>query len=149
VWPGLEAERLLQPRLIPVGSPQLLAGGPPVRQPSDCLLYPLLHDAIGMDWRLWLQGLGADHRDRRIARGIRFSDSTLLTRAAVAGQGLALLRDTYVADDVAAGRLKVAFDAPWPADFAYYVVTRPGASISQEQIASFKTWLMQEAASGA
>lgn len=76
---------------------------------------------------------------------MRFSDSTLLTRAAVAGQGLGLLRDTYVADDIAVGRLQVAIDAPWPADFAYYVVTRRGSPGRHRHVANFKKSLCQEA----
>lgn len=145
-WPGLKAERLLQPRLVPVGSPELLAAGRAICEPMDCLRYKLLHDSLGADWRLWLQAMGADYRDKRLARGTRFSDAALLIRAAIAGQGLALLRDTYVADEIAAGRLEVALDAPWPAKFAYYIVTRPGAQHSSPHSASFTAWLKQEAA---
>jgi LysR family glycine cleavage system transcriptional activator len=76
------------------------------------------------------------------------SDSTLLVRAAVAGQGLALLRDTYVTEEVDAGRLAVALDAPWPAAFAYYVVTRAGARHGTS-VNRFVAWLMREAAAGA
>ena len=145
-WPGIEAVRLLQPRLIPVGSPRLLTDGPPIRHPADCLKYPLLHDSIAADWRLWLQALGADHRDPRATRGTRFSDPTLLIGAAIAGQGLALLRDAYVAEDIAAGRLNIVIDAPWPAEFAYYIVTAPGSDRRDSHLARFKEWLIQEAA---
>ncbi len=50
-----------------------------------------------------------------------------IVRAAVAGLGLALVRDIYAAEEVAAGRLAVALDRPWPTVFAYYVVTLPDA----------------------
>ena len=147
-WPGLQARPLLQPHLVPVGSPVLLAAGPPVREPTDCLRYPLLHDSLGADWRLWLQAMGAEHRDERIAHGTRFSDAGLLIRAAIAGQGLALLRDTYVADEIAAGRLAIAFNASWPAKFAYYVVTRADPKSRKAQVAQFSDWLVQEATDG-
>lgn len=137
---------MLQPRLVPVGSRSLLAAGPPIHTAADCLRYTLLHDADALDWPLWMRAVGGGHRDPRLAAGARFADSTLLARAAVAGQGLALLRDTYVADDIAAGRLRVAFDAPWPAAFAYYVVTRPGARRRKGPIAAFADWVLQEAA---
>lgn len=145
-WPGLEAVSLLRPRLVPVGSPGLLADGALIGQPSDCLRYPLLHELRSEDWRLWLQAHGADHNDPRVARGSRLADAGLLVRAAVAGQGLALLRDTYVAEEVAAGRLRIALDAPWPARFAYYCVTLPGSDRARPQIARFKAWLLREAA---
>lgn len=144
-WPNVEAVPLLRPRLVPVGSPGLLAGGPAIRVPADCLNYPLLHDSEAADWPLWLQAVGADHRDARVARGTRFSDSTLLMGAAIAGQGLALLRDTYVADDIAAGRLAVAIEAAWPAEFAYYVVTAPGVAARDATAGRFVRWLMREA----
>lgn len=123
----------------------MLAGGPPIRVPADCLTYPLLHDAEAADWPLWLEALGADHRDTRVGRGTRFSDSTLLVGAAVSGQGLALLRDTYVADDIAAGRLAAAVEAAWPAEFAYYVVTAPGAVERDATVDRFVQWVVQEA----
>lgn len=145
-WPGLDARRLLQPRLIPVGCPALIAAHDPIRAAADCLSFPLLHDQAGVDWRLWLQAMGADHRDARAARGTRFSDGALLLRAAVAGQGLALVRDTYANEEIAAGRLDVAYEAPWPARFAYYVVTRP-SSAADPHAARFVEWLFREAAS--
>ena len=92
-----------------------------------------------------LQALGADPR---VARGTRFSDAGLLIRAAIAGQGLALLRDTYVGDEIAAGRLQLAVDAPWPAQFAYYIVTRPDPKRRSPLVAQFSDWLRQEAMAG-
>lgn len=145
-WPGLEAQRLFHPRLVPVGSPGLLRSGPPIREPADCLQYPLLHDAAGADWRLWFRAFGLGGRDPRIARGTRFSESTPLIRAACAGQGLALVRDIYVEEDVAAGRLAIALEAPCPAQFAYYVATPPGARGHSRYLAEFRGWLMREAA---
>ena len=148
-WQGVEATPLMRPRLVPVGSPRLLADGPPIRRPADCLNHLLLQDAAGADWRLWLQALGADHRDPRVGRGSRFSDPTLLLGAAVAGQGLALLPDTYVAEDVAAGRLKIAIAAAWPGEFAYYAVIPSGADRHNARVARFKEWLVREAAEAA
>jgi LysR family transcriptional regulator, glycine cleavage system transcriptional activator len=146
-WPGLHAVWLLQPRLVPVGSPSLLGAGVPICAPLDCLRYPLLHDSLASDWRLWLRAMGANHRDPRVTRGTRFSDVPLLIRAAVAGQGLALLRDTYAADEIAGGRLQIALDAPWPARFAYYVVTRAAPKDVSALAATFTEWLLSEVAS--
>jgi LysR family glycine cleavage system transcriptional activator len=125
-----------------------MADGPPILHPADCLNYPLLHDAIAADWRLWLQAFGANHRDPRTVRGTRFSDATLLLGAAIAGQGLALLRDAYVEQDIAAGRLRIAIHAAWPAEFTYYVVTNPRAGSRSSQVGCFREWLLREAANG-
>jgi len=143
-WAGMATIPLLRPRLLPVGSPALLAKGPPIAEPADCLAYPLLHDPETADWRLWLQAMGVDNVDASTLRGTRLADSTLLARAAVAGQGLALLRDTYAMDEIAAGRLQVALDAPWPMEFAYYIVTTRGTHLPT--VKAFSDWLRAEAA---
>ena len=95
----------MAPAQIVVGSPQLLEDGPPIIEPQDCLRYPLLHDIARKDWEYWLTALG---REQEVPKtGHAFSDDTLLVRAAVASQGLALVYDTYAAKDIAAGRLVV------------------------------------------
>ncbi len=147
-YEGLGSVCLLRPRLVPVGSPDLLAKAPPIRVPADCLRFPLLQDADGMDWTLWLRGFGVADPQRRASHGPRLGDDYLLIRAAVAGQGLALVRDTSAADEIAAGRLALALDAPESTAFAYWLVTRPDAAAQRPAIAAFKSWIMQEAARG-
>lgn len=142
-YPGLESVRLMAPELIPVASPALLSAGASIAAPSDCLAYPLLQDSARADWRLWLKALGTQD-DPRIERGPSFDDDFLLVRAAVAGQGIALVRDIYAREEITDGRLAVAIDRPWPSEFAYYVVTLP-AAIERPAIAHFVQWLMEEA----
>ncbi len=72
------------------------------------------------------------------------ADDLLAVRAALSGQGLALVRDVYADEEIAAGRLVVALDRPWPTPFAYYFVTRPEAA-DRPDIAAFRTWVLQEA----
>ena len=66
-YPGLQSMPLLAPVLLPVCSPALLASGPALDEPVDCLQYPLLQDADRADWTLWLQahGFEPDSRSRR------------------------------------------------------------------------------------
>ena len=142
-YPGLEAVHLMAPELIPVASPRLLAEGPRIDTPVDCLAYPLLQDSDRADWRLWLQAFGVED-DPRIERGQAFDEDFLLVRAAEAGQGIALVRDIYAREEVMAGRLAVALDCPWPTDFAYYVVTLPQAT-ERPAVAAFVSWLIDEA----
>ncbi|UUS14924.1 LysR substrate-binding domain-containing protein [Stenotrophomonas sp. CD2] len=54
-YPGLHAEHLMAPVLLPVASPALLAGAPTVSSVQDCLQLPLLQDADRSDWRLWFR----------------------------------------------------------------------------------------------
>jgi LysR family transcriptional regulator, glycine cleavage system transcriptional activator len=143
-YPGLDTRLLFAPALLPVASPALLARGPPIMVPADCLAYPLLHDADRVDWALWLKALGVESKSR-VLRGASFSDDILLIRAAEAGQGLALIRDIYARDEIANGRLALALDRPWPTRFAYYVVTLPNAARRLE-IRTFVDWIVKECA---
>ncbi|HVV27295.1 MAG TPA: LysR substrate-binding domain-containing protein [Rhizomicrobium sp.] len=144
-YDGLKAERLFQPRLVPVGSPDLLRKAA-VRTPADCLRVPLLQDEDGTDWSMWLRAFGVADPDGRAFRGPRMADDYLLIRAAIAGQGLALVRDTYARSEIAAGRLALVLDAPQPQRFAYWLVTRPGSVKQKPALAAFRKWILAEAA---
>lgn len=142
-YPGLDAVHLVAPELIPVAKPDLLAAGPAIGKPVDCLAYPLLQDSDRADWRLWFKALGVED-DARMERGPSFDDDFLLVRAAEAGQGIALIRDVYARAEINAGRLAVALDCPWPTEFAYYIVTLPQAA-ERPAIARFVAWLLTQA----
>ena len=143
VWRGLDAVRLMTEEVFPVCSPSLLEDGLPLLSPADLGHYTLLHDEMREDWRMWLMAAGADHLDA--TRGPGFQHSNLVVQAAVAGEGVALVRSVLVADDLAAGRLVKPFDISLPAEFAYYVVC-PEANAKRPKIEAFRNWLLDEAA---
>lgn len=141
-YPGLLAQPLMAPVLLPVASPGLLASMAPVYTPADCLAYPLLQDADRADWALWLAAHG-EADDPRAERGTAFEDDYLLIRAAVAGQGLALVPQEYAHEEITAGRLVQVLDKPWPARFAYYLVTLPHA-MQRPEVQAFADWISEE-----
>ncbi|MEL4375902.1 LysR substrate-binding domain-containing protein [Brucella cytisi] len=141
-YPGLIAELLMAPVLLPVASPTLLAAGKPIKEPVDCLSWPLLQDSDRSDWHLWLKAVGVEH-DPRAERGPAFGDDYLLIRAAIAGQGLALVRDIYAAEEIASGRLALALDRPWPTGFAYYALISPDTA-KKPLVLDFISWLKDE-----
>lgn len=143
-YPGLEVLPLMAPVLTPVASPGFLkAHGAVIHEAGDCLGYPLLHDGDRADWPLWLKAHGVAD-DLRAERGSAFDDDFLLIRAAEAGQGLALVPQAYAQEEIAAGRLIQVLDKPWPARFAYYAVTRPGAA-DRPEVRAFLEWIREEA----
>lgn len=142
-YPGLESVRLMAPVLVPVASPRLVAPGA-IREPADCLDHPLLHDSDRADWPLWLAACGVA-ADARAERGNAFDDDFLLIRAAESGQGLALVPQQYAQQEIAAGRLAQVLDKPWPARFAYYAVTLPGAA-QRPAVRAFLDWIIVAAA---
>ncbi|PIF39232.1 LysR family glycine cleavage system transcriptional activator [Delftia sp. 60] len=143
-YPGLEVLPLMAPVLTPVASPGFLkVHGAVIHEAGDCLGYPLLHDGDRADWPLWLKAHGVAD-DLRAERGSAFDDDFLLIRAAEAGQGLALVPQAYAQEEIAAGRLIQVLDKPWPARFAYYAVTRPGAA-DRPEVRAFLEWIREEA----
>ena len=70
---------------------------------------------------------------------------TPLVRAAVAGQGLGLVREFYAAEELAAGRLVRALDISWPSRFGYYLVATP-AALDRPLVRAFRNWLVEEMA---
>ncbi len=142
-YPDYEVQPLMAPALVPVISPALLASGPAIEHPSDCLAYPLLQDSDRADWRLWLTACGVETTPEA-ERGTAFDEDFLLLKAAEAGQGIALIRDIYAKPEIAAGRLSLAIDRPWPTQFAYYILTLP-ENTQKPALKLFIEWLHQEA----
>ncbi|TCQ15724.1 LysR substrate binding domain-containing protein [Rhizobium sp. PP-CC-3G-465] len=140
-YPGLLSVPLVAPELIVVASPQLLQSRAPIRIPADCLGFPLLHDLDRADWRLWFKAYGEDVSAQ--LPGPSFSDDHLTVKAAVAGQGLALVRDTYADDDLRSGRLVRPISIQWPTNFAYYAVSTAEA-LQRPAVAHFRDWLVSE-----
>lgn len=143
-YPGLQVTRLMAPVLVPVASPAWCAQAGPILAPADCLAHPLLHDVERADWHLWLQAEGVPD-DPRSRHGSAFDDDLLLVRAAVAGQGIALLSNLHVEHELQEGRLCKVLDRPWPSRFAYYAVTTAEGAARPEVVA-FVDWLREQAA---
>ena len=144
-YPGLESTWLVAPELIVVASPDLLQNRAPLKRAADCLAFPLLHDLNRQDWPLWFEAQGVDAPHAK--KGPAFSDSHLIVRAAVAGQGLALVRDIYVDDELRSQRLVKALTVNWPLQFAYYAVATAEA-MQKPAVRRFRDWLVEEARQG-
>ncbi len=142
-YAGVVSTMLCAPELVLVGSPELLEKHGGLSGPADCLRYTLLPDSTGKDWRLWLEAQGVDRRGARY--GTRYSNDFLTVKAAVEGQGLALLNDVYVKESLATGRLVRALDVAWPSAFAYYAVARKEV-MQRPAVAALVAWLQADLA---
>lgn len=141
VWRGATAEKLMDEALIPVCSPAYGAGQPP-HTPQEMLAGPLLRDTH-VQWARWFAAMGMDVPEP--ANTFVYTDSGLLVQAAVAGQGLALVREVLARDDLAAGRLIRLPGAALPAGLAYYAVHTADVPLSANARA-FLAWIRSEAA---
>jgi LysR family transcriptional regulator, glycine cleavage system transcriptional activator len=145
---GLDVELLFTNEVFPACSPQLLTTGPPLRTPDDLALHNLIHDqAVERDplaptWPMWLKAAGV--KNVPATAGLSFSNMYLALDAAIAGHGVVLAQSTIAAADLAAGRLVRLFTLALPDQFAYYIVTAPGA-LERPKVRAFRDWLRCEA----
>ena len=145
-WPGLAVTRLCEEELFPVCSPRLLEGGDGVSSPADLGRLTVLHLDDRRDWRKWLQAAGVPELD--IDRGPVFNQASMAIDAAVDGQGVALARTALAAHDLLTGRLVRPFALALKVPYAYWIVC-PKATAARPKIATFRDWLLAEAAADA
>lgn len=112
-----------------------------LRRPEDLLAYPLLHHTSALDgWRDWFEQAGCD--TRRSLEGARFDQYALLSQAAAAGFGVALIPRCAVEDELRDGRLSVAVELPIRARMGYYLCY-PEQKASLPTLQAFRAWLME------
>ena len=143
-WPGLDAVRLSAEQLFAVCSPKLLSGKRRVSKPADILKFPLIHMDSRADWKNWLQEAGLD--DSAAMHGPVLNRGSMVIDAAINGQGIALARTTLAAGDLIKGHLVRPFAQSLPLSKTYWIIC-PKATASLPKIATFREWLLTEAAS--
>lgn len=145
---GVHSYRLFDMRATPVCSPNVLSREPAIRVPNDLKHHTLLHvewkEAEG-SWRTWLLAAGATDVDP--FKGPRFTKEEMAVRAALDGEGIALIGDRMAADHLASGRLVRPFSADLSTQlvFAYFFLT-PLHRNDDLKIGCFRDWLLAEAA---
>jgi len=146
-WPGVQAELLMGDSLFPVCTPDM-AGK--LHHHEDLRKLPLLHDDDPhAQWSRWLSQAGIEvdpTMAKRFDRGPRFASSSLLLRAAAAGQGVALARERLAETWLESGKLNRPFPDSVELKAAYWLVTRQGAE-PRRPLRIFIAWLKQQAGS--
>ena len=145
-WPGLHVTRLCAEELFPICSPKLLKGRNGLRSPADLARQTLLHSDDAGDWTKWIEAAGISGID--LSRGPVFSQRSMAIDAAIDGHGVALARSALCAWDLLAGRLVRPFDLALKVPYAYWIAC-PKANADLPKIATFRTWLLAEAADDA
>ncbi len=150
-YPGLHVVKVLSENISLVCSPKLQSGSNPLRVPEDLKNHRLLHVEWGKfsmplpDWRMWTRAAGVEGID--VEHGPRFTVENLAIEAAINGDGVALVSNYAVAEDLKAGRLVKPFDLMLQADFAYWLVC-PHEHLRRTRVRVFCDWLLAETARG-
>ncbi|HVJ41974.1 MAG TPA: transcriptional regulator GcvA [Dongiaceae bacterium] len=141
-WPGLAAQRIAQPVLIPVASPDYVTSRR-LAQRQDILHANLLHDEGRQEWADWLTMAGLD--PAYAATGQIFDDEHVLFAAALSGQGIALVIRNLVEEELRRGTLVPLFDLTLGDGWGYYVVHLPEMA-EVPKVAAFRRFVAREAA---
>ncbi|MBF0358528.1 MAG: LysR family transcriptional regulator [Magnetococcales bacterium] len=146
-WPGLMVEPLLEERLVPACSPKLLAGSPPLKNPEELLLLPLLHtETKATTWEVWFKRAGI--KKLQPTKSIRFNRSTLAIEAALAGLGVVLESETLIRTHINDGTLMVPLDLSisGPEAGGYFLIY-PAEKERLPKFQVFRKWVLAEATS--
>jgi LysR family transcriptional regulator, glycine cleavage system transcriptional activator len=141
-WPGLDVLRLSSEQLFAVCSPNLLAGRPRLTKPADVLKFSLLHLDDRKTWSRWLEAAGVEAEP---TQGPVLNRASMVIDAAVDGQGIALARTTLAAWDLINGRLVRPLTEALRLSKTYWIIC-PKATSKLPKIATFRDWLIAEAA---
>jgi len=140
-WPQLHTEKLLDDWLVPICTPQLLEKHGPIATRDDLRRHRLLN-SVGEPWRCWVEDTAV--AEEWAPSGASFDDSIAVLRLAEAGQGLALVRWSLAAREVAAGRVVIASRKFIRTNRCYFFVC-PAAYLAMEKVAAIRDWLVQQA----
>ncbi len=142
-WEGVLSDYLDGHRFLLVCSPEF-AERHPVRKPADVVDAPrLVHDQAAGTWIKWAEAYRVT-RMRALA-GPRFEQYAVLTQAACAGLGLALVPAFLIHDMLSSGALVQPIDAPVDvADQGHYLCYSADRLAAKPALQRFRTWMIEE-----
>jgi LysR family glycine cleavage system transcriptional activator len=137
-WPRLHAERLLDDWVVAVCTPELLKRHGRLRGPGHTGDYPLVHSS-SEPWEIWLTANG-EGKEMWPMTGLAFDDSVAVVNAAEQGHGLALVRWSLAAGQIAEGRVVLAHPQALRFASSYYFVC-PEPYLTLPKVAAFRDWM--------
>jgi LysR family glycine cleavage system transcriptional activator len=139
-WPNLVAVQMAHEDVFPVCSPRFNGGRLP-RTLGALAKAKLLHTPL-QPWDEWFHALASDVVPPR--RGMTFSETDLLLRAAIDGLGVALSRHVLAQPELDAGRLVRPVQHSVRAQRSYFLVY-PDSIEPLPRLVTFRDWLLEQA----
>ncbi|WP_283392360.1 DNA-binding transcriptional regulator DsdC [Photobacterium phosphoreum] len=146
IYPSLAVDKLLEESMFPVCSHDYALKYQLYNKPENLIHCLLLHDAAPWaragrndEWQFWAQHFKVILPDN----GCTFDRADLAIKAAATGMGVAMARQSFVAEQLATSRLVSPFDMTVNSAHSYYVVCRKDMQTSPK-IKAFKDWLLSE-----
>ncbi|PCI33986.1 MAG: LysR family transcriptional regulator [Alphaproteobacteria bacterium] len=141
-WPGTESTFLMKEEAIPVSAPSLVAKSAP-NTPADIAGLPLLN--LETRPRAWADWFEQNDVTVPAGKGMTFEQFALVTQAAIAGLGAALLPRFLIQSELDRGELIPLLDLPIKSAEGYYLMTPTHRSSNAPTIA-LRQWLLKQTA---
>jgi len=140
-WPGIAVQKLMPIDFTPMASPAFLSRHA-LHAPADLLRMPRISSDDDW-WSIWLREAGVPASDTPTRGGIRLDSQAHDGRAAIAGQGIAVLTPFLWRAELAEGRLVQPFTQVSTNGYAYWSVV---AEVRRNvpKIKRFRKWLLEE-----
>lgn len=144
-WPGLEAKLLTHNRLVPMCSPAWRDRYGPVADAQALHALPRL-SPDDMWWHEWFAAMGVEADPADGPPGIALDSQVMEGRAAIAGQGVAILNHFLWKAEVETGQLVEAVPS-YVREIASYWLVYPPHARNTPKIKAFRDWISAEFAS--
>ena len=139
--PGTECLKLFGEELVAVCAPASLPATP-FTDPTQLTDLVLLQNASRPQaWHEWFESQG--YRTDHSYHGPRFDTFYMCIRAAQVGCGVALLPRFLVEEELAEGKLVIAWQHPMPSQDAYYLAY-PEHSAGVPKVRDFVAWMLEQ-----
>ena len=141
-WPGTDSCFLMNEEAIPVSAPSLVEKNPP-HSPKDIASLPLLNlETRPEAWADWFE---QNEVKSPAGGGMTFEQFALVTQAAIAGLGVAILPRFLIQSELDRGELITLLDLPIKSAEGYYLMT-PTHRASYAPTIALRKWLLEQTA---
>ncbi len=139
-WPNTEGSFLMTEEAVPVAAPSFI-GEHTIRNAKEIAEMPLLHIETRLNaWEDWFkQNNITPPKDR----GMVLEQFSMVTQAAVAGLGVALLPHFLINTELDRGELEILIDLPLENSAGYYLIT-PNNHSNYAPVVALKEWLIEQ-----
>lgn len=142
-WPDTVAHHLFDEALIVAASPTYCERHR-LERPEDLAQTTLIHNSARPAlWPIWFNNLNV--KAEPTGHSYSFDQFPVIAEAAMAGLGVALLPEFFIADSLASGALVPLFDSHPRSMEAYFLIV-PAMKESDPLVSQFTRWLMEEIA---
>lgn len=141
-WPGLDMDLLAPTRIAPMCSPAFVASAGPFGEAAD-LLRALRLSPEDYWWNEWFAAMGVDEMSVKGPTPLVLDSQQMEGRAAMAGQGIAILSPFFWRAEIEAGQLIEPVPS-YVIETRTYRVVYPHANRNLPKIRAFRDWIRAE-----